>query len=172
MRLCTDPETVYISSFSKTLGAGLRVGYIVPGSCFEKAFSVISSTTMSAPGLTQEIVSGLWAGGGYDRHLCFLRSPYVRNVSTVYSLICKYFPSGIKVTRPSGSFYLWVELPNPLDTGELSRRVLEKGLLLVPGSVFSPDGEYGNYLRLGLARRFTRDEAEQAVRELAGLISL
>lgn len=168
-RFASKGRVLYVSSFSKTLGPGLRVGYIVPGECFAAVMSAKTATTLSAPVLTQEIVARLAANGGYDRHLRSLRALYARNISVVYSLVSEHFPSGTKVTRPAGSFYLWVELPAHADAGVIAKRALARGLLIVPGSVFSPDGEYRNYFRLGVARKFSHAEAEAAVLELSAL---
>ncbi len=70
----------------------------------------------------------------------------------------KCFPEGTKVTRPTGGFVLWVELPEYVDSLRLYRLALCAGVTIAPGPMFSAQGKYKNFVRLNAAFWSERDE--------------
>jgi DNA-binding transcriptional MocR family regulator len=65
--------------------------------------------------------------------------------------VIRYFPPGVRLTRPSGGFVLWVQLPEDVDSLELYKRALEAKITLAPGHVFSATRQYANFIRLNAA---------------------
>jgi DNA-binding transcriptional MocR family regulator len=141
-------ETIYCSSFSKTVAPGYRIGWIVPGRRMQKVLERKAALTLCSPVLTQAALADFLSSGGYDGHLRRVRRAFQHNIAQMTRAIENAFPGGTRVTRPAGGFVLWVELPRPLKSHELFRQALDKGICFAPGNVFSPSGRYHGCLRL------------------------
>lgn len=141
-------DTIYCSSFSKTVAPGYRVGWIVPGRRMDKVLERKSALTLGTAVLPQVALADLLSSGGYDNHLRRIRRVFQHNVVQMTRAIEKAFPAGTRVTQPAGGFVLWLELPRRLKSRELFRRALEKGICFAPGDVFSPSARYHNCLRI------------------------
>ena len=63
----------------------------------------------------------------------------------------RYFPEGLRLTRPTGGFVLWVRLPENVDSLELYKIARERGITLAPGYVFSATHQFSNFIRLNAA---------------------
>lgn len=136
------------SSFSKTLAPGYRVGWVAPGRFMAQVERLKFMNTVATPTLPQLAIAHYLQNGGYDRHLRKLRKFFSAQVQVMTQVIGKYFPEGTKVTRPSGGFVLWVELPKSVDSLELHRRALEEKISIAPGPLFSAKQKYLNFMRL------------------------
>lgn len=161
-------EVLYCSSFSKTLGAGLRVGWVAPGRYRERVAYLKYATSQAVASLSTLAVADYLEQGGYDRFLRRVRRQYERHMLWVRALVQRYFPGGTRVTRPRGGYVLWVQLPAGCDALELQRRALVAGISVAPGPVFSPTGRYPHHLRLSCAQPDTR-AAEIALARLGAL---
>jgi DNA-binding transcriptional MocR family regulator len=149
MALDRRGDTIYCSSFSKTVAPGYRIGWIVPSrSRMRKVEERKYAITLCTPALTQIALADFLSSGGYDSHLRRIRRAFRHNVAQMTRAIEMTFPAGTKITRPDGGFVLWLELPRPLNSYDLFRQALEKGICFAPGDMFSPSGRYHNCLRL------------------------
>lgn len=130
-------RSLYVGTFSKTLSASLRVGFVAAHPAMTAALSDIKLLTIVATsGHTERFVYGLIASGHYLRHLRRLRSRI--DDATAQALI-DLDGVGLSVARPKdGGFYLWAELPQGVDEAALCRAAAESSIFLAPGSVFSP----------------------------------
>jgi DNA-binding transcriptional MocR family regulator len=139
------------SSFSKDLNPGYRVGWVVPGR-FKSTIEWLKYTaSVSAPTLPQYAIAEFLASGGYDRHLRHARKEYARNLTRISQAVVKYFPPETRVTRPSGGFVLWVQLPDPVDSLELYSLAIKEKITLTPGYLFSPSNQFRNFIRINAA---------------------
>lgn len=137
------------SSFSKTLAPGYRVGWIAAPPRHRDRVELLKFTTSGAtPTLPQLAVAQYLQDGGYDRHLRRLRRAYAEQVERTLDAVATHFPAGTRATRPTGGFVLWVELPRSIDALDFHARLLEQGISVTPGPVFSPSRRYGNFIRL------------------------
>jgi DNA-binding transcriptional MocR family regulator len=128
---------------------GYRIGWIVPGrSRMRKVEERKYAVTLCTPALTQIALADFLSSGGYDSHLRRIRRAFQNNIAQMTRAIEMTFPAGTRVTRPAGGFVLWLELPRPLNSYDLFRQALEKGICFAPGVMFSPSGRYHNCLRL------------------------
>lgn len=156
------------SSFSKTVAPGYRVGWIAPGRYQEKIEAIKMAVTVASASPTQMAVAEFLANGGYERHLRKIRRSYTRKVAQMSDAIGRFFPEGTKVTRPKGSFSLWIEMPEQVDSLRLYSKAVQKGITVAPGPVFSASGKYGNCLRLNAG--FWSQRIEHAVVTLGRLV--
>jgi DNA-binding transcriptional MocR family regulator len=104
--------------------------------------------TLSGPPLLQAAFADFLSSGGYDNHLRRIRRVFEDTIDRMIRAIDRSFPTGTKVTRPAGSFVLWLELPKSMQTRVLFDQALEHGICFVPGDVFSASGRFGHCLRL------------------------
>ena len=165
-----DPraDVIYCSSFSKTVAPGYRIGWLVPGRHMQSVLERKLATTLSGPGLTQAAFGEYLASGGYDRHLRRIRGVFRDNIERMRHTIERTFPEGTRVSRPTGGFVLWVELPQRIDARALFDQALERGICFAPGSVFSATRQYAHCMRLSCGTPWTV-RIEGAVRTLGAL---
>jgi DNA-binding transcriptional MocR family regulator len=140
-----------VSSFSKDISPGLRIGWVSPGRYKTELEWLKFTISASPPTLAQYAVADFIESGGYDHHLRRIRREYARNVELMSSAVIRYFPSGVRLTRPSGGFVLWVQLPEDVDSLELYKKALAAKITLAPGYVFSASNQYANFIRLNAA---------------------
>lgn len=172
---CTRPQNaksfdkkglvLLCSSFSKSLAPGYRVGWTAPGKFKAKVERLKSMTTIATATLPQMVIAEFLRNGNYDRHLNQLRKAFCEQIQATMKAICKYFPEGTKVTRPTGGFVLWVELPKQVDSLEFHRRAKEKKISVTPGTIFSTTRKYKNFIRISCGNPWSK-EIEAAMIEL------
>ena len=153
---------LYCSSFSKTISPGFRVGWTVPGRQYTQLEHLKYVNTMAAATLPEMVLAEFLAHGGYDRYLRGVRPLYAQNAERMIQAIARFFPDGTRVAKPTGGVVLWAELPPKLDTLELHRRALERGVSVAPGPLFSAKQKYRNFVRLTFALPWS-DRVEQAL---------
>jgi len=145
-----DPaaNTIYCSSFSKTIAPGYRIGWLMAGRHTQTVLQQKLASTLATPALTQAALADLLSCGGYDSHLRRIRRVFADNIDRMTRAIEQSFPAGTRVSRPAGGFVLWVELPQPADTRVLFGEAVRRGICFAPGDAFSATGRYQHCLRL------------------------
>jgi DNA-binding transcriptional MocR family regulator len=143
-----DENVILCSSFSKTLAPGLRLGYVAPARWKERILRLKQMTTLANPGLPSFALAAYLREGGYERYLRRVRTIYRQQVNQMRELLVHAMPEGIALSKPQGGFVLWCELPPPLDALALSRRAQQEGISIAPGPLFSPRGEFANFMRI------------------------
>ena len=164
-------NVIYCSSFSKTLGPGLRLGWIAPGKLRDRVERLKSLMSVGYSAMEQYGVASFLQHGGYERHLRSLRSALADRVADMRALITESFPEGTRVSAPAGGFILWIELPEPCEAEALYASCVRENILFPPGPLFSASGGFRRHLRLNASAAGA--EVEKAVRrigELAGSI--
>jgi DNA-binding transcriptional MocR family regulator len=148
--MALDPRgnTIYCSSFSKTIAPGYRVGWIATARHMERVLKNKFALTLCGPALPQAALADFLASGGYDRHLRRIRRIFEDNIEQMIRTVDETFPRGTRVTRPAGGYVLWLELPRRLKSRELLEAALENGICFAPGDVFSASDRYAHCLRL------------------------
>jgi DNA-binding transcriptional MocR family regulator len=132
-------RVLYVGTFSKTLSASLRVGFVAAAPAIAGQLSDIKMLSVVATSdYVERFVFSLIAGGHYLRHLRRLRS---RIEQAAAAALSDLEAIGMRVPRPSGGFFLWAELPDGVEEAKLSRQAAAQGIFLAPGSVFSPERE-------------------------------
>jgi len=155
-----DGRVMLCGSFSKTLAPGYRVGWVVPGRYYEKVKALKLTSTLATASLPQMAIAEFMANGGYDHHLRALRQNFARQIREMSDAIASAFPAGIKLTRPSGGFVLWVELPEVVSALELHRRALKENISIAPGPMFSAKQSFQNFIRVNCGHPWSAQIAE------------
>ena len=166
----TNGLVMHCSSFSKCLAPGYRIGWVAPGRFARQVSQLKLTTTLSASVPAQAAIADYLAKGGYDKHLRHLRHVLSVQQTAMMQAVARHFPRGTKATRPSGGYFLWVELHDGIDTLDLHRKALSLGISIAPGPMFSANRRFANCLRLNYGHPWDR-KAEAAVATLGRLVA-
>jgi DNA-binding transcriptional MocR family regulator len=164
-----DGRVMLCGSFSKTLAPGYRVGWVVPGRYYEKVKALKLTSTLATGSLPQLAIAEFMANGGYDHHLRSLRRNFAAQIRQMSDAVLGAFPPGIKLTRPSGGFVLWVELPRKVSALKLHERALAEKISIAPGPMFSATQGFQNFIRLNCGHPWSH-QIERAVGTLGRLV--
>ena len=166
------PErTLHLGSFSKILAPGFRLGWIIgPEALLEKIYICKQALDLCPPVFDQYIAAEYISSGELDRNLVKTIAEYRRRRDRMLGLLERYMPEGTSWTRPEGGLFLFLTLPEGIDTVALYDEALSAGVAYVAGSFFYTDGSHRNTMRLNFS---FIDEAkmEPGIRLLADLIS-
>jgi 2-aminoadipate transaminase len=143
---------ISLGTFSKVLAPGLRVGWVVA------AAPVISRLTLAKQGtdlhtstFDQMIAYELLRSGFLEGHKQTIVRTYRERRDAMLDALSDCFPRGARWTRPAGGMFLWVELPQSVDTAALLLRAMEQQVAFVPGAAFHVDGAGHNTMRLNFS---------------------
>jgi 2-aminoadipate transaminase len=139
-----EARVVYASSFSKTVAPGLRVGYFVlPPALVAPVEGLAVSATISPVLVGQATVWELIRRGGFEPNLERVGGLLRERRDAMLEALERELPDGARWSRPAGGYFLWLELPEGTDTGELLERAVAAGVAFVKGADFFPRGRGG-----------------------------
>lgn len=165
-----DSHVLHVSSVSKTLAPGYRVGWIAGGRWHDQIVRIKYSSSLACPTLLGMAVAEFLASGGYDRHLRRLRTAVAGNVERYREAIATQFPDGTRVSAPRGGFVLWVELPPGVDALALHEQALRRRIVIAPGPLFSARQRFANFIRISAGLPWS-DRVSDGIRTLARLVA-
>jgi DNA-binding transcriptional MocR family regulator len=145
-------RVIRIGSFSKTLSASIRCGYIAArADWIEGLVDLQVATCFGGPSpVATELIASVLAGGGYRKHMNELRQRLVR---ARHETATRLESLGIQPwLMPRGGFYLWCRLPEGQDSAALARMAMEENVVLAPGNVFSVSQTASTFLRFNVAQ--------------------
>jgi DNA-binding transcriptional MocR family regulator len=160
---------MHCSSFSKCLAPGYRVGWAAAGRFARTVERLKLMTTLSAAVPSQAALADYLQQGGYDRHLRQLRHTLSVQQNQMMQALERHFPVGTRFAQPEGGYFIWVQLPTPVDTLLLHRLALQQGISIAPGPIFSAKRAYRHCLRLNYGHPW-EPRFEQAMATLGQLI--
>jgi len=137
-------NAVYISTFSKTLAPGLRLGWIVaPKAVIAKFVQAKQGSDLNTSTLVQYMAHDICSRGLIKPHVKKIREVYRERRNVMLQAMEEHFPPGVTWTRPQGGLFLWVRMPEQIDAEELLKVAIEEKVAFVPGNVFYPEGTDG-----------------------------
>jgi 2-aminoadipate transaminase len=156
----------YLGSFSKILGPGFRLGWmLVPPEIYQKAELIKQSLDACSPNFTQVLANEFLKSGALEKYVGELRVIYKRRKETMAAAIRKYFPEEITWVEPQGGFYIWLKLPAKLDVISILKTSIDKGAVFVVGKAFDPDGVDNSHIRLAYSHT-PEEKIEKGIRIL------
>ncbi len=137
-------NTIYLSTFSKTLAPGLRLGWIVaPERVIAKLVQAKQGADLHTSTLVQYLANDICQRGLVRAHVKKIRDVYRGRRDVMLKAMEEHFPSSVTWTRPQGGLFLWVRLPECLDAEDLLQIAVEEKVAFVPGHAFYPGGDDG-----------------------------
>jgi 2-aminoadipate transaminase len=166
----TKGRVIYMSTFSKILAPGLRLGWIIsPREILEKLILAKQATDLCTNVFSQYIAYKYVNGGHLDKQVEKISKMYKRKRDLMLKEIKNNFPKGVKWTIPKGGMFIWITLPESINTSVLFRKALTKKIAYVVGDAFFPEG--GNYNSMRLNFSYSDDETiKEGIRRLAEVI--
>lgn len=142
-------RVLYLSTFSKIVSPGLRIGWVTAEEEFvEKLAIAKSAVDLCSDGLSQYVASELLAKGVVERQIRRVTDVYREKRDLMLESMEAYFPKEAEWNRPRGGLFLWVRLPEGMDASKMVFEAVERGVAYIPGSNFFTDPSKTNYMRL------------------------
>lgn len=161
----------YLSTFSKTVAPGLRLGWVVAGpDLMSKLVLAKQGTDLHTGTLLQRGIYRYLTCSDVSAHIGAVREEYGRRRDAMVSAIRETFPAGISWTEPEGGMFLWVTLPPGFDAAALLIEAIEEKVAYVPGAPFFAQGGGDNCLRLNFSNSPPGQIAD-GIRRLARLLA-
>ncbi len=166
-----DPEgVVYLGSFSKTLAPGFRVGWaLAPHAVRDKLVLAMESAVLSHSSFTQLAVGQYLATQPWREQIKSFRELYRERRDALLGALDVLMPPGCTWTRPAGGFFVWMTLPEGLNSKAILPRAVAERVAFVPGTGFYSDGGGARNMRLSFCYP-EPDRIKEGVRRLAGVI--
>ena len=144
------PERViYVSTMSKTFAPGARIGWVAaPTPVRDKLVLLREAGDLCQSNLTQLVVARWLATTHWEDQVKRFREVYHERARTMLDALDEFMPAGVTWTRPTGGFYVWLTLPDPLDASSMLAKALTHRVAYVPGRGFYADGGGRRQLRL------------------------
>ena len=163
-------NVIYLSTFSKTLAPGLRLGWVVaPVEVIQKLVLAKQGTDLHTGTFVQMVAYELAHGGFLDKPVHHIRSVYGIRRNAILAALERHMPRGVRWTRPQGGLFIWAVLPEGLDAADLLREAIKEKVAFVPGQPFFDDGSGRNTMRLNFSNASPEMIAEGIAR-LGGVI--
>jgi 2-aminoadipate transaminase len=145
-------NVIYLSTFSKTLAPGLRLGWIVaPAEVIQNCITAKQGMDLHTSSVVQMIAYEVVKDGFLKEHVRRIRQVYHERRDIMLAAMTRHFPPGIHWTRPHGGLFLWVTLPETVDTAVILERAVANKVAFVPGTAFYPEGGGRNTFRLNFS---------------------
>ncbi len=142
---------VFLGSFSKIISPGLRVGWMAGDADLLRKCTVgKQSADVHTANLSQAIVDQFLQRNLLPGHIASICRSYKEQCDVMLAELAA-FPEGTRYTRPEGGLFIWVELPEGLDSKKVLEKCVARGVAYVPGTHFFADGQHENTLRLNFS---------------------
>jgi GntR family transcriptional regulator/MocR family aminotransferase len=168
-----DPggQVIYVSTFSKMLMPGLRVGFLVAdGPVYDSLLGLKRLSDLATSTLIQRALEAYVTVGRYQAYLRRSCQVFRKRRDAMLAAIARYLPADVSFDPPQGGLHLWLRLPDGLSSNELLPMACQEGVAYAPGSAFFPEGiEELGWMRLNFVAQ-PEGEIEEGVKRLGKAI--
>ncbi|WP_026532748.1 aminotransferase-like domain-containing protein [Arthrobacter sp. H41] len=152
MRADNPDDVIYLGSFSKIFAPGVRLGWaLVPRHLYRRFYLACEAVVLCPSPLTQMLVTAYLRDYDWLGHLENMRGLYQERCAAMLGALAEQLPENVHWTNPDGGFFVWVTLPEGIDTYPLLYQAIDAGVVFIPGAAFSPSDETSNKLRLAFS---------------------
>ena len=162
-------NVIYLSTFSKTLAPGLRLGWIVaPPEIISKLVQLKQAIDLHTPTFNQYVAYEVVRDGFLDEHVRCIRQLYRERRDAMLHALKDFFPPEVSWTKPQGGLFLWISLPKGLDSQKILDTAVAENVAFVPGQCFYAHSgeEAGRHMRLNFSNS-SPDQIREGIRRLA-----
>ena len=169
MRSVERDGVVYLGTFSKTLAPGFRVGWaLAPHAIREKLVLANEAAVLSPSSFSQHVISEYLSTADWKGQINTFRGVYRERKNAMLSALTEYLPE-LTWTNPNGGFYVWLTLPDTLDSKAMLPRAVKELVAYTPGTAFFADGQGRQNMRLSFCYP-TPEHIRLGIRRLATVI--
>jgi 2-aminoadipate transaminase len=170
LRAANPADVIYMGSFSKIFAPGLRIGWaLVPEHLQRRYYLASEAVTLCPPTLNQMLVSAYLRDYDWKGQIETYRGLYAERCRAMLAALEGHMPTGASWTSPEGGFFVWVTLPDGVDTYPLLKKAIDAGVVFIPGAAFTPSAEPSNKLRLAFSA-VPPEAIAEGVRRLAPVL--
>lgn len=163
-------NVIYLSTFSKTLAPGLRLGWIVaPKDVIQRCVMAKQGMDLHTSSFVQMVAYEVARDGFLDEHVRKIREVYRRRRDLMLEMMCMHFPAQVHWTHPQGGLFLWVTLPEELDATKLLETAIKERVAFVPGVALYPQADARNTFRLNFSNA-DEEMIEVGIRRLGSVL--
>ena len=149
---CYSGNVIYTSTFSKTLSPGIRLAWVIaPPQVIHKLIMAKQGADLHTATFNQMIAYEVGKDGFINEHVKFIRKIYHERRDVMLETLEEHMPEGVIWTHPQGGLFLWLTLPECIDSRELLTEALKFKVAFVPGSSFFADASHPNTMRLNFS---------------------
>jgi 2-aminoadipate transaminase len=167
-----DPSDVvfYLGSFSKILAPAVRLGWIVaPKALIPKITVLRESMDLESSTLIQRAIAEFLVQGKLEPHLERLRGVNRERCEAMLHALDERFAGVAHWTKPEGGLFVWVTLPERVDTWELFKAAVENKVAYIPGAAFAVQGDHRSTMRLNFSNA-TPEAIQEAIARLSEIV--
>ncbi|HNS37917.1 MAG TPA: PLP-dependent aminotransferase family protein [Anaerolineaceae bacterium] len=146
-------NVIYLSTFSKILAPGLRLAWVIaPADVIRKLVLAKQGADLHTATFNQFVAYEVGHGGFIDQHVLTIRKVYSERRDVMLDALEEHMPKGVKWTHPLGGLFLWITLPQGMNSSEVFKVAVDKEkVAFVPGYSFFPNGGGENTMRLNFS---------------------
>ncbi|MFM1652542.1 PLP-dependent aminotransferase family protein [Brevibacillus sp. B_LB10_24] len=165
-----EGRVIYLSTFSKIFAPGLRLGWICANQAFmEKFVAFKQASDLHTDIFAQRVTAKYMELFDLDAHIEKIKAVYLGRREKMIACIQEFFPKQTKYSAPEGGLFIWVELPENIDTKEIFAECLENQVAFVPGESFFPTIAKKNTFRLNYSN-MPEDRIVEGMRRLGEVL--
>lgn len=169
MRSVEEDGVIYLGTFSKTLAPGFRTGWaLAPHGIREKLVLANEAAVLSPSSFSQLVISEYLATADWKGQINTFRGVYRERKDAMLQALGEYLPQ-LEWTNPNGGFYVWLTLPEPLDSKAMLPRAVKELVAYTPGTAFYGDGNGRQNIRLSFCYP-TPEQIRLGIRRLSTVI--
>jgi 2-aminoadipate transaminase len=162
---------MYLGTFSKILSPGIRLGWVVaPPPILEKINLGKQGADLCTSTLSQLMVRAYFDGSIWRDYVDSLNEIYRSRRDAMFDALAEFFPPQAEWTRPAGGLFVWVTLPDFIDTTDLLARALRENVAFVPGEAAYLDGRGRNSMRMNFSGS-DEDTIREGVRRIGEVVA-
>ncbi len=169
MRSMSEEGVIYLGSFSKTFAPGFRVGWAVAPHAVREKLVLASEAAILCPSNASQLAIGTYLDhADWLGQIKKFREQYRERRDAIIEALEEHIPEA-SWNVPKGGFYVWVKLPEGIDSKSMLPRAVTARVAYVPGTAFYYDGQGSDYLRLSYCYP-TPERIREGVRRLATVV--
>ncbi|WP_420631243.1 PLP-dependent aminotransferase family protein [Candidatus Leptofilum sp.] len=163
-------NVIYMSTFSKTLAPGLRLGWIVaPKRVIQQCVMTKQGMDLHTSSFIQMVAYEVAKDGFLTEHVRNIRDVYRQRRDIMLAAMTEHFPPGVNWTHPQGGLFLWVTMPDELDSTAVLEEAIANKVAFVPGATFYPNDGGENSFRLNFSNA-TPEEIQEGIARLGQVL--
>lgn len=171
LRAANPDDVLYLGSFSKIFAPGMRIGWaLVPAHLKQRFYLASEAVTLCPPTFNQMLISEYLKNYDWMGQIQTYRALYQERCEALLAALDEFMPEGVSWTKPEGGFFVWLTLPEGIDTYPLLYKGIDAGVVFVPGAAFSASEGPSNKLRLAFSA-VPPSELREGVKRLAPVLA-